>query len=96
MKLEREVIEMIDVLLRDGYEIDMTIFDTQVAIHIRSGNQEEQEVVEEPEEPKKTKAEKREQIVDLFTKQGMTVKVIAKEVGLSEQTVRNYLKAAGY
>lgn len=96
MKLEREVIEMIDVLLRDGYEIDMTIFDTQVAIHIRSGSQEEQEVIAEPEEPKKTKAEKREQIVDMYIKQGMTVKVIAKEVGMSEQTVRNYLKAAGY
>lgn len=96
MKLEREVIEMIDVLLQDGYEIDMTIFDTQVAIHIKPGGQEAQEVIAEPEEIKKTKTEKRDQVVVMFTKQGMTVKAIAKEVGLSEQTVRNYLKAAGY
>lgn len=96
MKIDRDIIDMTEAMLRKGYEVELTIFDTQVAVHIKPGNKKEQELPAEPEKPEKTKAEKREQIVDMFTKKGMTVKVIAQEVGLSEQTVRNYLKAAGY
>ena len=96
MRIDRDVIDMIDAMLRKGYEVELTIFDTQVAVHIKPGNKKEQELPAEPEKPEKTKAEKREQIVDMYVKHGKAVKDIAKEVGLSEQTIRNYLKAAGY
>lgn len=89
MKIDRDIIDMTDAILRKGYEVELTILDAQVAILIKPGNRKEQELPA-------AKAEKREQIVDMYVKHGKAVKDIAKEVGLSDQTARNYLKAAGY